>query len=195
MALSDEIASRVLGELHQLTTKIDEQQKQIKTAALVVRQSAELIQINSDNAVNNAREASRHAQQESVAQIQIVLTHVVAKTLSQVAGAVALRSATKWVLFGVLLAGVLTVSAGWVAYKKGKEAGTQEGYSRTRNEVAASSWANTHEGNLAIQLSEAGSLTALATCDPRRGWKLDENICHPQTTRDGIYGWRVRKKK
>lgn len=182
MALSDEVASRVLGELHQLTKHIDEQVVQISSVSLVVKQSAEAIKKNSEDAVKNAKESSRQAQLESAAHVQIVLAEAVKKTLNTVAGAVAVKSAVKWAIGGILLAGALAVSAGWVGYIKGKDVG------------AKTEWANTPEGHLAHDLADAGSLEALATCDERRGWKLENNICHPQMTPAGIYGWRIKKQ-
>jgi hypothetical protein len=144
-------------------------------------------------AVNNARESSRLAQIESAAKFQVELSGAVAKTLNQVASAVAIKSAAKWVVAGVILSGLLTVSTGWISYAKGREAGKAEGYSRSKNEVAAASWANSEEGLLARQLAEAGSISVLATCDEKLGWKLEKNICYPLATAAGTYGWKIHK--
>ena len=193
MSLSDEVASHVLGELHSLTKNIDAQGKQLSTTASFLQQFSEQIKKNSEDAVRNARESSRLAQIESAARFQIELSGAVAKTLNQVAGAVAVKSAVKWIVAGALISGVLVIAAGWIGYIKGNEAGKAYGYAQSKNEIAAASWANTEEGRLARQLTEAGSITALATCDEKRGWKLDKSICYPLATGAGTFGWKIHK--
>jgi hypothetical protein len=191
--LSDEVASKVLGELHTLTKHLDEQRKQVIVTSGVVNQAADKIKQNAADAVSKAREAVYQAQLEYAVHFEKNMANVAANTLNKVAMAIAIRAATKWVLAGVVITVFLTFVSGAVGYHKGKGVGKADGYSRARDEVAAASWANTLNGKLAYQLSEAGSIEALATCDEKRGWILEKNICHPHAMPEGIYGWRIRK--
>lgn len=186
MTLNDNVAQQIMGELDTLTKQIDEQGKRLTKVAADVNNAADQIKVNSDIAVKNASESSRQVQIETAARFQIELSRAVVKTLNEVAGAVATKAAMRWVIAGLLIAGVLTVVAGAVGYSKGQDTGMAES-------LAAAAWANTPEGRLAFQLAEAGSITALATCDEKRGWKLEKNICHPVSTPAGIYGWRIKK--
>ena len=163
MSLSDEVAARIMGEIHTLTTRIDEQQILVIKSADVISDAADSMKRNSELAVKNAKAA----------------------------GAIATKSAVHWIIFGVVLAGLLSVSSGWIGYSKGKDAGSSFGYVQARNEIAAAAWANTPEGKLAYQLAKAGSLEYLVHCS-RPGWKKDGNVCFGYAPKnEGTYGWFI----
>ena len=191
MALTDEVAARMLGEIYTITTRIDDQNKLIIRTADDLKSAADLINRNSVLAVNNAQVAVKLAQEESLAIFEQDMFRAAAKALNHVAGAVATKSAARWVVGGVALAGILAIFSGWVGYSQGKDAGISFGYAQASNEIAAAAWANTPDGRLAYQLAKTGSLEYLAHCS-RPGWKKEGNICYayaPET--GGIYGWYV----
>jgi hypothetical protein len=91
MALNDEIAARVMGELHALTNKIDEQNMQVISSAEVIKKAAELIKQNSDAAVLNAKETVNQAQLDSATRFERRMAGVVSaaerqKTFAWAAG-------------------------------------------------------------------------------------------------------------
>jgi hypothetical protein len=189
MALTDEVAARVMGELHTLTKKIDEQSSQLLKSVAVTNYAASLIKENSELAVENAREATRLAQLESLAHFNKDMSKAVATTLTKVAGAVATKAAVKWIMVGVLLAGTFLVIAGVAGYNSGKDAGNAFGYAQARDEIAASAWANTPDGKMAYRLAKAGSLEYLVNCN-RPGWQKENGVCYVFPLKDGkTYGW------
>jgi hypothetical protein len=109
MKLSDEVAAHVLGEVHTLTSKIDEQISQVTQSAEVIKGAANLIKENSVLAVKSAKKAVELAQSESIAHFEANMSKAVAKTLNHVASAVATKSAVQWIMGGVILAGALAV--------------------------------------------------------------------------------------
>lgn len=191
MALSDVVAARVMGELHTLTTKIDDQNRIITNSTAAIKSAAELVKVNSDQAVKNATEATRQAQLASLAHFEASMATAVSRTLNDVAGAVATKSAAKWVIGGVACAGLLAVLAGGIGYMEGKDAGDAVGYAKARDEIAASSWANTPDGRLAYQLARVESIESLVRCN-RPGWFTENGFCFVKQAKDGkIYGWRI----
>lgn len=191
MALTDEVAARVMGELHTLTKKIDGQNTLVMQSAAVIKNASVQIKEDSNLAVENAREATRLAQQESLAHFESNMSISVAKTLNSVATAVATKSAVQWIIGGVLLAGALAVVAGWIGYSKGEDAGNAFGYAQARDEIAAAAWANTPDGKLAFKLAKSGSLEYLVNCS-RPGWEKVNGVCYPNALKgEGVYGWHL----
>jgi len=97
------------------------------------------------------------------------------KSAQQAAGAAIL----KWVSVagGVICVALLFV--GWNAFDYGEDKGKAVGENGARREcgalVAASSWANTPDGQLAFALAKVGGLSDVARCSghgmvPRDGW-------------------------
>lgn len=81
-------------------------------------------------------------------------------------------------------------------YHLGDGAGEAEGYARTRDEVAAASWANTTNGKLARQLDQASQLTIpdIASCPKDNGWHSEKRqgirYCFAtNTSAKPITGW------
>ena len=184
--LSDEVAAKVLGELHRLTKHLDEQSEQVINSASVVKRSADLIKQNSDEAVKNARSAADSAQLESAARFQVQFSCAAAKALNEVADAVATKAAMRWVAAGLVIAGVLTVCAGVAGYNKGKDAGE-----------AMVAWAETVDAEAARKLSAVQPLSVFSECS-NKGWKIEKRwngtFCFPWAAEDehAIYGWRIR---
>jgi len=184
--LSDEVAAKVLGELHRLTKHLDEQSMQVINSANIVKRSADLIKQNSDEAVRNARTAADSAQLESAARFQIQFSGAAAKALNEVADAVATTAAMRWVAAGLVIASVLTVTAGIVGYDKGKDAGG-----------AVAAWASTEDGEAARKLSAVQPISKFLECSGK-GWQVERRetgtFCFPSATADDheIYGWRIR---
>lgn len=133
----------------------------------------------------------------SAEQVKAELVKAVVAATTEVAAATSRKQMWQWASVCLTVAFLGVGLFGWLMHSTGQEAGYQKGhgagYAESKDEKAAASWANTPEGQLAFQLAEAGSITALATCDVNRGWELEKNICHPQNMKNGIYGWKVKK--
>ena len=132
MGLTDAVAAQVMGELHTLTSQIDDQKRQVVGSATVIKNAAELLLKNSDAAVKNVKEMTYQTQLACAAEFEVRLAASVAKTLTDVAGAVATKAAMQWVVAGVVVAGVLTVGGVWVGYRLGKQTITMD---KTAQEV------------------------------------------------------------
>ncbi len=188
MSLSDEVAARIMGEIHTLTTRIDEQQIAVIESANIITAAASLIKRNSELAVKSAKAASDLAQRESMIHLEMKVSAVVSKTLNKLADATATKSSVRWIVAGVALCGVLSAIFGWIGYSAGVESGHAYGYAHARDEIAASSWANTPNGKLAYQLDKAGSIEYLASCN-RPGWKKENGVCYTHPADGRHYGW------
>lgn len=133
----------------------------------------------------------------SAERVKAELVKAVVAATTEVAAATSRKQMLQWAGVCLTVAFLGVGLFGWYMHSSGLNEGYQNGrgagYAETKDEKAAASWANTPEGQLAFQLAEAGSITALATCDENRGWKLEKNICHPQHIKDGIYGWKIKK--
>ena len=191
MVLTDEIAAKVMGELHTLVKQIDDQKRQVVGSAGAIKEAANLIKKNSDDAVKTVKETTYQAQLVCAAEFEVRLAGSVAKTLNDVAGAVATKAAMQWVTAGVVVAGLLAVFSGGTGYLLGRDAGNAMGYAEAREESAAAAWANTPEGRAAYQLAKAGSIEKLARCTGP-GWKVTDGFCYASAAKDGkVYGWKV----
>ena len=106
------------------------------------------------------------------------------------------RSAAAWAVLGALAGVLVAGGAGyWLGHASGREGGLAEGYRDAWDEKAAAAWANTPNGQLALALDRAGSLSSVATCT-NRGWKAEtregRRYCFVQADKDGnVYGWRL----
>lgn len=190
MALNDVVAQHIMGELDTLTKLIDEQSVRIAGAKDEINKAAERIKKNSDEAVTHARESARQVQLESFAKFQVQLSKAVSDTLSSVASAIAVKSAVKWVLAGVALAGVLTVTAGWIGFSQGQKAGQAIAYATAKQGAIVNTWVTTGEGQLAYRLYQAGSIRMLANCTGK-GWKEKDGTCFPFPSENNVHGWGI----
>ncbi len=178
--LSDEIAAKVLGELHLLAKSIDEQGQQLRTASVVVKRSAEAIKTNSEEAVKNAKLLANIAHHEIAQNVNTLLSKSIADSIDRTSTTIVEQMVAKWALIGGTLVIALLILTSFVSYKFGDHHGRSE------------SWLGTTEGKLALQLSHAGSLEALANCE-MPGWKIQGNLCVPYPTPEGTYGWHINK--
>lgn len=106
------------------------------------------------------------------------------------------RSAASWAVLGALAGILVAGGAGyWRGHTGGREIGLAEGYRAAVNANAAASWANTPNGQIALALDRAGSLSLLAQCS-NQGWKVEtiqgRRLCIVRPVKDGsIYGWTL----
>lgn len=145
----------------------------------------------------SAREAKAGIDRAIAGAIQ-TMAPTAAKALENIAADVAGKEKAIWVAGSFAVASLFIGAFGWFMHSNGFEdglsAGNQSGYTAARDEKAAMAWANTPEGKLAFQLAQAGSITALATCDEARGWVLNKNdVCHVNNIKTGgSYGWKIK---
>lgn len=149
-------------------------------------------------AATGAAEQSKAAVNEAIAKAILNLSPQVGNAIEKVAGEVADVGKVKWIGGVTVLAVLALTLSGWFAhatgYASGFDGGKAEGYKQAADEKAAAAWANTPQGMLAYQLTQAGSLESLAHCNGK-GWTLSKGQCTPQPVTEGkaemMYGWRV----
>ena len=112
------------------------------------------------------------------------LRKLVAKTAAE--AALRRERVWRWALASVTATLLVMGATGAVAYA----AGRARGLDLARDEQAAASWANTPEGRLAHRLAQGGDLEALARCTAP-GWHLEEEVCFPRASANGLHGWRT----
>ncbi len=101
--------------------------------------------------------------------------------------------------YGALAGFALLIPIGFgLGYYLGDNAGTASSYARSRDEVAAASWANTPNGKLARQIDQASQLTLpdIANCPDENGWhSVKQNgrrVCYgTSSTAKMITGWTL----
>jgi hypothetical protein len=141
--------------------------------------------------VRATAEAETKAAQETTRKTLMAAVHEAAvKSSAKAAGA----QLAKWVSVAGGVVCVSLLAVGWSAFGQGRENGLAVGENVARKQcaalVAASSWANTPEGQLAYRLAQAGSLHDLATCSGR-GWIAKEGTCFAQPEHGRVHGWRL----
>jgi hypothetical protein len=134
-------------------------------------------------AVRAAAEAEAKAAQEETKRALIQAVHQAAvRSAEDVAGA----QIVKWVSIAAGVICVALVLVGWSAFDHGQEKGRAAGENLAKKEcaalVAASSWANTPEGQLAYALAKAGGLGEVARCSGR-GMIPRDGSCTVQSER------------
>jgi len=120
----------------------------------------------------------------------VELSKAVQSAAAERARADAMVHARKWLGVGISVATVSILAVGGLAFAAGIYSGKAKGYVEAHDEVAAASWANTREGELARGLAERGELVRLATCDAP-GWERAKGICWPKSRDGQIVGWRI----
>lgn len=106
----------------------------------------------------------------------------------------------QWIAGSIVISTLALCLIAWVmhstAFESGFESGSVAGYEKAKNEIAAASWANTEQGQLAHDLANAGGLEKVARCEGK-GWQLKDQTCTPFPIKeDGdlmAYGWKVGK--
>jgi len=126
--------------------------------------------------VRAAAEAEAEAARAEVAKKLMRAVHEAAvKSTKQAAGAYL----AKWVSIGVAIIAVAGALSCWGAFRHGEKTGRTVGEDMASRQcgalAAASSWANTPEGQVAYALAKAGGLADVARCSgrgmiPREGW-------------------------
>lgn len=134
-------------------------------------------------AVRATAEAQARAAQEETKRTLIQAVHQAAvKSAEDAAGA----QFVKWVSIAAGIICVALVLVGWRAFGHGQEKGKAVGENLAKKEcaalVAASSWANTPEGQLAYALAKVGGLGEVARCSGR-GMISREGSCTVQSER------------
>ena len=81
-------------------------------------------------------------------------------------------------------------------YSAGFAYGHEKGYEEAKSDKAAASWANTPQGQFAYRLAMAGSISMLASCEEKYGWKIDGDYCMPfptynQKGQEISMGWEI----
>ena len=106
------------------------------------------------------------------------------------------RSAASWAVLGAV-AGLLGAGGAgyWLGHSSGRENGLADGYRTALDQNAAASWANTPNGQLALALDRAGSLSMLAQCT-NQNWKAEtrdgRRFCFPMPdAKQNVTGWRL----
>lgn len=92
-----------------------------------------------------------------------------------------------------ILAVAVLIPAGFIyGYHLGENTGTAASYARSRDEVAAASWANTPNGKIARQIDQASQQTLpdIANCPEENGWETIK-----QHGRVYCYGSGAKAKK
>ena len=122
------------------------------------------------------------------------LSKAVAASAHEIAGRAASATRWRWLAIGVTASlasfAVMTTWVSRLADRAGYAAGRLQGYAAARDEIAAASWANTPEGQVAFGLSKAGSIRLLADCSGK-GWVRHDDVCYPKANKEGLQGWRV----
>src|SRR5579863_4823803 len=148
-----------------------------------------------------AREATLTARETALAQAKAVgerTRAALAEAVREAAVASARRAAGaqlwKWVSIAATVATLSISFIGWSLFGRGERAGLAAGWATATKQcataVAAASWANTPEGQLAYRLAQAGSLRDLATCSGR-GWTAKNGTCFAQPEHGRVQGWRL----
>ena len=119
------------------------------------------------------------------------LVEQLGKAVNQVASDAAKKQQWKALAIGIGAAAITILVTGWLAFSQGKEAGFGAGFKAARHEAAASSWANTPQGQVAYRLALVGSLEQVARCTAP-GWKVKNGACLPYPDSDGsLHGWMM----
>jgi len=119
-------------------------------------------------AIRAAAESEARAAQEETKR---ALTEAVRQAAVKAANDAATAELVKWVSIAVGITCTVMLIIGLSAYGRGRENGRAVGENVAKREcaalVAASSWANTPEGQLAYAFARAGGLGEVARCDGR----------------------------
>ena len=96
-----------------------------------------------------------------------------------------------WLAGALVIGAVAVFVVGfWIGGAKGEAAGRDRARQECGYMAMAASWANTPEGQLALEFAKAGDLRELATCS-RPGWEIKGDQCIVRPLKGSIYGWRL----
>jgi 23S rRNA maturation mini-RNase III len=127
----------------------------------------------------DVRAAAQAEAKAAHAEAKKVLTEAVRQAAVKAARDAAGAAVAKWVSIATVLICAAIVLVNWRAFGRGEATGRAVGENVAKKEcavlVAASSWGNTPEGQLAYALAKAGGLGDVGRCSgrgmvPRDGW-------------------------
>jgi hypothetical protein len=136
--------------------------------AVTAREVTKTVRAAADAEAKAAQQETKRALSEAVRQVAV-----------KAANDAAAADLAKWVSIAVGVVSTIMLIIGLSAYSRGRENGRAVGENVAKREcaalVAAASWANTPEGQLAYALARAGGLDEVARCAgrgmvPRDGW-------------------------
>lgn len=88
---------------------------------------------------------------------------------------------------GVASAIVTSAACGWYAYDRGRADGAEAVRADMRATEAALLAPEMH---WALKRYQDGTLSILSRCK-MRGWKIENGVCRPYASKEGVYGWRM----
>jgi hypothetical protein len=119
---------------------------------------------------------AKAAQEETKRALAQAVRHAAVKAANDAATA----DLVKWASIAAGVVGTMMLAVGFGAYSQGRKSGRAVGENMAKREcsalVAATSWANTPEGQLAFALAKAGSLGEVARCTGR-GMVVRDGSC------------------
>jgi hypothetical protein len=144
------------------------------------------------------KEVTKTVRETALAQARAAVadtTKALARAVAEAATGSAKRAAEaqrlKWMVGCVIAVSVCLTAIAWWAHSRGERTGYAIGYEAARERYesasAMASWANTPEGQLALELAKAGSLRELATCSGH-GWFERDGACFAAAR---TRGWRL----
>ncbi|MEP6652926.1 MAG: hypothetical protein ABJA82_06180 [Myxococcales bacterium] len=124
------------------------------------------------------------------AQTKRALAEAVRESAVKVAKAAAEGAVAKWVSIAVGVIVVAMLLVGWNGATRGRQEGRAVGENMATRAcgalVAASSWANTPDGQLAYAMAKAGSIGDVARCSGR-GMTASDGWCNVQSERGKVF--------
>lgn len=192
--LSDKVAQVVMAEIDLLVKRVDNQLEKHTALDQKITKNLDSFSHISNIALEETRKVAYQVINQSVAETHLKLANAIKTTAEKVAYSTAQQSASKWVSVAVSISIFASLLIGLSAFIVGKNAGEKIGYANAVDEKIAVAWANTPNGILAKQLSDAGSIKHLAECN-QPGWTISKEdngkYCYPKPAENGLYGWRI----
>jgi hypothetical protein len=143
------------------------------------------------NVRQTAEAEARAAQAETQKALMRAVHEAAVTSAKQAAGA----QLAKWVSIGIGVIAVTLALLSWGAFRRGRETGLAVGEDQGRQAcdalAAASSWANTPEGQLAYELAKVGGLGEVARCSGR-GMGARDGWCNVPSDRGKVWArWPI----
>jgi hypothetical protein len=191
--LTDSVAQQIMGEIADLV-------KRIEAVSEKVPQTEKLQQaINS--VLNEFKKTAGMTVMGETARMKAELAQAVSDVAGKVANDVASKKNVQWIAGCFAVVFLSFSSFGWMMNSKGYTAGFafghERGYEEAKSERAAESWANTPQGKYAYRLAMVGSISMLAICEEKYGWRIEGEYCIPYPTRNEngqevSMGWKIK---
>lgn len=191
--LSDLVAQQIMGEIADLVKRIEAVSEKVP--------QTENLQIAVNNVLNEFRKTAGMTAMAETARMKAELAQAVADVAEKVAHDIAGKKKFQWVAGCLAVAFISFSTFGWMMNGKGYSAGFafghERGYEEAKSEKAAASWANSPQGKFAYSLARAGSISMLATCEEKYGWRIEGEYCMPYPTYNAkgqqiSWGWKIK---